>query len=404
VASAAPLAGSTRVTFRDDLTFLVDGEPFFPLGLYYASEEIADVSGRALAELRQAGFNYVFYHGPPKMDELDRIAQAGLRVHYRPPGALHGLHDDLSAVIAAVRDHPALLLWEMDDEPEYNKIDLEKTRQGCAILKRHDPDHPILAVHWARTRPADLRRWGELCDVNGFNKYPVGRTSLGVMGRLTEEWQAAVPGKPVLAVLQAFAWDPLRDGRAGFPTAAQGRFMAYQTVIAGAKGLAFYGRIQVSVPATAVMLPPRIHADDPGRTRAEFEQARELNTAFWRDYLPLIRELAEMAPVFAARDADWRPTVSRGPLQWGADPIEWRVKRTDGGGWVVLLVNNSTRPCRVRIGLPRPPTGGRVHCRATGRSLPIEVSGAFEDDLEPYAVRAYADRPRATREPAETGP
>src|SRR5205823_2657070 len=49
-----------KVSIRDDRTILVGGEPFFPIGLYYAEEEIADPTGKLLADLHATGFNTVF--------------------------------------------------------------------------------------------------------------------------------------------------------------------------------------------------------------------------------------------------------------------------------------------------------------------------------------------------------
>jgi len=74
-------AGANSVTIREDKKLLVDGVPFFPIGLYYAEEEIADETGAGLAELRAMGFNTLFFHGGiAQKPALDRIAAAGLRV------------------------------------------------------------------------------------------------------------------------------------------------------------------------------------------------------------------------------------------------------------------------------------------------------------------------------------
>ena len=43
--------------------------------------------------------------------------------------------------------------------------------------------------------------------------------------------------KPVLLVLQAWAWEPLKDGEKGYPTPHESRFMAYQAVIHGASAV-----------------------------------------------------------------------------------------------------------------------------------------------------------------------
>src|SRR5688572_9082883 len=93
--TTAPLTQPTRVTIRDDQMLLVNGEPFFPIGLYYTEKERADPSGEALKELRGIGFNSIFAYGEPNLGELDRAAAAGLRVQFGPPGGLHDSFDKL---------------------------------------------------------------------------------------------------------------------------------------------------------------------------------------------------------------------------------------------------------------------------------------------------------------------
>src|SRR5215212_7112002 len=84
--SAAPLLAN-KVTVREDRTLLVDGKPLFPIGLYYAEEEIAEPTGALLKDLRATGFNTVFFHtgGNPVGEtkaRLDRIAAADMHVQF----------------------------------------------------------------------------------------------------------------------------------------------------------------------------------------------------------------------------------------------------------------------------------------------------------------------------------
>src|SRR4051794_14799349 len=79
-ANSSNALGNKVTTRPPDQTLLIDGKPFFPVGLYYAEEEIADESGQLLKELRDIGFNTVFFHagdGKNVKAKLDRIAAAG---------------------------------------------------------------------------------------------------------------------------------------------------------------------------------------------------------------------------------------------------------------------------------------------------------------------------------------
>jgi hypothetical protein len=413
--AAAPLSAN-KVTVREDRTLFVDGKPFFPIGLYYAEEEIAEPTGALLKDLRATGFNTVFFHtgGQPLVEtkvRLDRIAAAGMHVQFRPPGELMGSWDELEKTVAALKDHPAMLFWEHGDEPTVNKTPFEPSRQGYERMKKLDPDHPVLCVQFPFWKqPEEMRKWGTICDVYAFDKYPVplkrwhyqGKDipegwphSVAIMGTLTEWWQSLVPGKPVIPVMQAWAWQPTLDGKAGYPTPQQSRFMAYHVVIRGAKGILYYGKMRVSQPHTASGMPPQIDPD-PAKAAADFAKAKELNAWFWEGFKPVVKELDEMAPVFTAPDADWKPRVEfMGATEAKPEQIECRVKR-QGEGWVILLVNASDHAATVKLTAPQFKNNPVCTWRP-GREIHAGEEGSFEEQLEAFAVLVYSDRPPARR-------
>lgn len=407
-AAVTPLTQPTRVTLRDDLAFLVNDKPFFPIGLYYVNEELADPAGRGLRELREMRFNYVFYAGEPRLDQLDRVAKNGLYIHYRPPGSLYANHDTLDKTVAAVVKHPAMLWWEMEDEPVLNKVDFEKSREGYALMKKLDPDHPILVNHWPNPKYItfdDINKWSAICDINGFDFYPVPlkhweikpefnpdnwKHSIGIMGRFTDRWYKAAPTKPVVVVLQAWSWDPLKYGKDGYPTNDQSRFMAYQSIIRGAKGISYYGIRTVSAPHTAACVPAEIDPD-PVKAKADFAKAKELNTWFWSYFPPVVRELSAMSPVFVARDANWKAEVKIvGDSKTKPEEIELRVKQV-GDNAVMLVVNDSDTPATVEFTAP-PFKDATVHAWLDKREIKADPAGRFRDRLEPYSTRVYSNK------------
>lgn len=409
-------AFANKVTVREDRILLSDGKPFFPIGLYYAEEEIADPSGALLKDLRAAGFNTVFFHatatdplGPETKAQLDRIAAAGLRTQFRPPGALLDSFDVLEKTVAVYKDHPAMLFWEHGDEPLVNNVAFERCEPGYRLMKRLDPDHPVLLVQFPDwKREPELKRFGTICDVYAFDKYPIPLKrwwhqgadipprfthSVAVMGQLTQWWRELVPGKPVLAVLQAWNRRPHEDGPAGYPTTAESRFMAYHSVIRGASGLLYYGKMRVSQPHTPSGIPYEINPD-PKVLDQQFAEARALNDAFWSEFKHVVKELDGMTPVFTAKDADWTPEVALAavtPTKPGQ--IELRVKQPPGGGFVILLVNASEHPATITLTSPRF-AGRPVLARHAGLEFQTDPAGTFTDHLEPFDVRLYSDRDR----------
>ena len=408
-------AVANEVAVRNDRILLSDGKPFFPIGLYYAEDEIAEPTGALLKDLRSTGFNTVFFHatgdplGAETKGQLDRIAAAGLRTQFRPPGALLGEFDVLAKTVAAYKNHPAMLFWEHGDEPLVNNVTFEQCEPGYRLMKKLDPHHPVLLVQFPDwKREAELTRFGTICDAYAFDKYPIPLKrwwyqgadipprfshSVAVMGQLTEWWRELSPGKPVLAILQAWNRKPHEDGAAGYPTTAQSRFMAYHSVIRGASGLLYYGKIRVSKPHTPSGIPYEINAD-PKVLARDFEQAKALNDAFWAEFWHVVKELDGMTPVFTARDAKWKPQVELvGETPAKVEQIEFRVKPRgddDGSGFVILLVNASEHPATVKLTSPRF-VGKSVHAWHAGLEFQTDPSGAFTDHLEPFDVRVYAD-------------
>jgi hypothetical protein len=211
------------------------------------------------------------------------------------------------------------------------------------------------------------------------------------MGHDTRWLQTLVPDKPVIAVLQAWQIHWPVDGKEGLPTPEQSRYMAYQVVIAGSRGILYYGRIRASTPAPPAGLPETIDPN-PQKAAEAFKKAKTLNDEFWSNFRPVLKELSDMSPVFAAPDADWQPHVKvldRPEDKLG--PIEFRVKQA-GPGAAILLVNSSEKPAKVQVTAPKL-ANAAVHVWHGKGDLKADASGAFTDELKPFDVRVYSDQP-----------
>src|SRR4051812_22163566 len=297
---AAPaLADGSKVAFRDDHVVLVDGKPFFPIGLYYCYEEFEDPTGKLLAELKDYGFNTLgFYRWGTKdwRKEMDRAHAAGHKVWIRGHNGFAIDNADVERAareqVRQTRDHPALLFWEFQDEPILNKVSVEGSRKGYELVKKEDPDHPMLAVEW----PGAANRfelWKGIGDVFATDLYPVPRErgygrldnhDITQMRDYIAALQKAHGDRPVMLVLQAWNWEPLNYGEEGYPTVRESRFMAYQAVIQGAPGLFSCGRVQGRRRNAAAA----VGGGGKGRAKnkAEFEKCVQLNRKFWEAHKP----------------------------------------------------------------------------------------------------------------------
>ena len=385
------------VTFREDHTVLVGGRPFFPIGIYYTAEEFADRSGNLLANLRDRGFNTVgcYSAGEQAVRDMQLASQNGLKVWVR---GHNGLAVDSPKTAAAIeqqveqlRAQPALLFWEFQDEPLLNKVPVDQSAKGQQIVKRLDPHHPILTVEWPGSA-SRLSEWRELGDIYGTDLYPIPR----------EQGYGALPNKditqmrdylnlirqvrgnrPMMLVLQAWNWYPLKYGKHGHPTVPESRFMAYQSVIHGATALFYYGQVHCTRPNSAAGLSS--DAADPGVREAEFRKCVELNDGFWNEHRDFFRQLRDAARIFVLKDsADAeRIKVAEGPAV-----IETRTKRGPTGVYV-LAVNASEKKQQCSFRMPAQLRGPTMHVLFESRNVPVK-SGTFADTFEPYGVHVYS--------------
>jgi hypothetical protein len=223
-----------RVYFDERGRTIVDGKPFFPLGVYVHPR---DGEVPYLERLKGGPFNCIIECRPTRK-MLDKFHEAGLmaipRSHWKP--------DDIRGVYSALKDHPALLAWYIIDETPVDyaeeQISLQKIRREC------DPDHPTLAV---LDYPRNVDAFMGAFDVVASDPYPVGykRPPIRIAADYPAICRARSYGiRPLWQVPQSFAWDwchkyghPAEDR---YPTYEELRSMAWQAVAGGANGLLWY--------------------------------------------------------------------------------------------------------------------------------------------------------------------
>lgn len=148
--SPAPSEGK----IRNDGYLLVDGKPFFPLGLLMVYQ--MDNLFPDWRFVKEGGMNTVVLWRDASRKELDEAAAAGLHVVISPTGRPNGagkwqpLFAPTEAIVTSVRDCPALLGYYLIDEPEYWHTPLcvpQQLKEFDAFLHRLDPRHPTMISH-----------------------------------------------------------------------------------------------------------------------------------------------------------------------------------------------------------------------------------------------------------------
>lgn len=236
-------------SYIDEANRLIcDGQPFFPLGMYWGSVNEADLKTYA-----DSAFNCLMPYGSPTAEQMDLVAKYGLKVIYSVkdvyagstwcPKEVKSPEDErpyMEAKANAFRNHPALLAWYLNDElPLEYMPRLEAHQQWMEEL---DPGHPTWVVLY---QVGQLEHYRKTFDVLGTDPYPIPGPARRAADWTRESVASVMNRRPVWMVPQAFNWATYgktdAEKRAKFPpTLPEMRSMAWQCIAEGAKGLIFY--------------------------------------------------------------------------------------------------------------------------------------------------------------------
>ena len=227
---------------------IVDGKPFFPLGMYWGK-----VEPDKLAKYAEGPFNCLMPYSRATRRHLDMCREKGLMAFVILKNEL--LHSAwarnrkvttqeevdafFEAEINKVKDHPALLAWYVNDEAPVTEIP-ERTHL-YSIFRNLDANHPTWAV---LDRLHDLREFIPTYDVLGMDPYPVAQKPLTHITEFIRGTQKAVfRDRPLWNVPQTFNWGWYRKHLADkerFPTEQEMKNMNWQHIALGANGLISY--------------------------------------------------------------------------------------------------------------------------------------------------------------------
>ncbi len=292
-----------RVWFDAKRRAIVDGKPFFPLGIYIS--EVTDRNDQFLNFL-SGPFNCIMPYVAPDRASLDRCRASGIEViypihtswswvkkEYRPKGVVtdEDAHAYAERVVGEFKDHPAVLAWYCNDEIPLARIAQLTERQRR--LERADPGHPTWTVLY---QYGDVRGYYSSFDVIGTDPYPVPHSSIGNVAMWTRTTNEEVMGlKPMWQVPQAFAWEDYGQKGRRFPTREEMVNMTWQCVANGANGIVYFayrllyrnGRFMVDrwadICAAAASVKPYMPVflsdEEPPRVTGATE---ELSVRAWR--------------------------------------------------------------------------------------------------------------------------
>lgn len=245
------------------------GVPIFPLGLYMAAHD-DEVD---LERIQEAGFNLLVsyrwgpwgqYQGqihPFLKSFLDLANDHRLGILFNTclfyplpngicshPGACDPNESWQSLVgryVDAIKNHPALVGWYINDEPKPDQVSLNK--EMFDLIQKKDPRHPQWVVLMAPEDQNSIIPFYEGFDVLGTDPYPFGpepwhANDINSVARACDAARISTYGlKPFWAVIQVhtpsayYGYQPTPP-----PTATQIRVMAYMAIARGARGIFFF--------------------------------------------------------------------------------------------------------------------------------------------------------------------
>ncbi|MGC8843741.1 MAG: hypothetical protein ACP5QS_07360, partial [bacterium] len=273
-----------KVYIDEKQRLIVDGKPFFPIGIYLGPTE-----DEHLERIGKAGFNTILCYGYGVGDNpeayMERARKYGLKVIYSvkdfyegtayfPKMGKTGL--ELAREYGEkLRDHPALLAWYINDELPISFI--PRLSEMYNLLKDIDPNHPQFQV---LCQIPDLELYYNCTDIIGVDPYPIPSHPIDMVSHWTSSAAEAMGNaKPVWVVPQIFDWsvyNPKNEPRE--PTFLEKKNMFYQALIHGAKGLIAYSYFDLL------------------RTTGGKEAPKELFERRWKEVCEIVSEIKKIVP------------------------------------------------------------------------------------------------------------
>lgn len=349
-----------EVTLRDDGMTLINGKPFFPLGLFSSPS-------KEFGYIRGMGFNSVQSYNPVDADYMKAAENAGLLVLPRLLGKTkkseHIYHDpDLDDTVPLkyideLKDSPALLGYYLYDEPKPGDCSRERLLALCDLVRRADPYH--LATGSNNYYQAAYSRVGDIMMVDS---YPGANPMDQLIQRMQEGIAAQAPNYGTWFIAQAFNPEthftrPLdaRHRRRPLPTFDEVRTMPWLAIALGAKGL-FYYSFQTQGFYTKDAFP-----------------------WFWMGFESSVHETATLLPWLTEREPE--------ALLACDNKNVFITTRRRGNDWLVVAANSTRQDAVFAMTIPGI-AGRMLHVVSESRTVK-PVGDIVSDRLAPMETHIY---------------
>ena len=371
-----------KVALRDDGMTLVEGKPFFPIGLYAVCKREFNGNDfdRAFADMKTGGFNFAHTYGPVSDEFLDAANRHGMKLWCaaRP--------SDAGSVVERLRHKPAVLAWYLGDDTSDNTTPDELLSRE-SFIKAVDPTRIS-----CQADPVGSRKFSRIAsryadyvigtDVFMPELYPVrgavgDETDATCVAKIVHDMASICAdarengdGRPrgIWAIIQYFkGW-----GNWGhFPSKEQLAAMTWAAVVHGAHGVTWY-----------------TYGGFYDKTNKMDNQGVTSTPDRWRNICELATHLQELSPILVERTPQDQPKVhvlagaAKDPF---GRPAVSCMAKSHGDATTLIAVNAAPEFTRVRFGVKG---CSEADVRWEGRRIAFRPDG-LEDDFAPFAVHIY---------------
>ncbi len=342
---------------------IVDGKPFFPLGLYFHNPSPEDIE-----RLKNSPFNCIMAYPQLSRETLDALHEAGIASIYSVKDFYEGLacktddegRERTSKKIEELKDHPAIIAWYINDELPLSMRETLAAHRD--LVEELDPGRPAWVVLY---QIEEIREYIPTFDVIGTDPYPISAKSASLAWDWSRRTNEAVFGFHAnWQVPQYFNWANYRqnDKNTRTPTFDEMRAMTWMSIAGGANGIVGYSYFDFC-------------RNYCGR-EADAAQKQESLERTWKDVSRIGNEIKSYENVLLSID-----TPAEIPTETGSELEFVAIRRYafEGAQWI-LAVNTSTEPRTVIFTLPEGAavqnadawTGVRL--TQEGRTLRVEMN------------------------------
>lgn len=376
--------GLQKVTLRDDGFILLDGKPYFPIGIFGVMER--EFNGHsydtAFRYLAKAGFDFAHtYRDAYDGKFFDAAQKHGFKLWV-------AFHRPDRRFLDQGRFAPAVLAWYLGDDTAtwWTPETIYRRNAEC---KAADPfrltcQADFMSSFHPYSRYVD---YIDMTDIFMPEIYPIRwdtedlpknhdtdesfvALTIRDMKRIKSDLERYGNGEPkcCLPILQAFkGWTKWRR----FPNRAELHATTFAAIIHGAHGMTYY------------TYGGMYRAKDD-----QFNQGITSSEERWNMMSALCNWIKELKPVLTARKGR-QPKVDifDGPMQdvYGNPSVSCLLKRVNGKAYL-MAVNASSKPVRALFHMDE--VGARATVVREAREVRC-IEGLLMDDFAPFAVHVY---------------